>query len=1087
MSQNNFTHLHVHSEYSLLDGSAKIQDIISRVKELGMTSIAITDHGVMYGVIDFYKQAKKQGIKPILGCEVYVASGSRHNKDNVKDNFYYHLVLLAENMEGYRNLMKLVSYGFTEGFYYKPRIDLDILREHKAGLIALSACMAGPISKDILQFGYKKALEHALIYKDIFGADNFFIELQDHGLADEKTVNPKLIIIAQEAGLKTVCTNDSHYIKREDARAHEVLLCIQTGKTMQDTNRMRYDTDELYIKSPDEMHALFPYAKDALNNTMEIAARCNVEIEFNNYKLPKFTPPDGDDAFSYLKTLCHRGITRRYPEITVEIMSRLDYELETIKSMGFTDYFLVVWDFIRYAREQGIIVGPGRGSAAGSLVSYSLFITNIDPLQYNLIFERFLNPERISMPDIDIDFCYERRQEVINYVIEKYGVSHVAQIITFGTMAARGCTRDVGRALGMPYSDVDRIAKMIPFALGMTITRALELAPELREIYEKDDETRTLLDMSMKLEGLPRHASTHAAGVVISDAPITEYVPLNVNDGVITTQFTMNALEELGLLKMDFLGLRTLTVIRSACEAIKKSRGQSIDIDNIDYNEKPVYDLIASGRTEGVFQLESNGMRAFMKELAPSCIEDIIAGIALYRPGPMDFIPKYIKGKREKSEIKYTHERLKPILQDTYGCIVYQEQVMRIVRELAGYSSGRSDLVRRAMSKKKADVMEEERRNFIYGLGDTVPGCLKNGIPKAAAEKIFDEMTDFAKYAFNKSHAAAYAVIGYQTAWLKTNYPLEFMAALMTSVMDFTPKIAEYMAECKKMGINVLPPDINEGEGDFYVAKSGIRFGLSAIKNVGRGFVKSLVRERQKNGKYKSLSDFVNRLSEYELNKRCVESLIKAGAFDSLGGKRSQYNAIYQGVISGISSGKRNTITGQISLFDIMGDTSVDMYCDELPDIKELDKRILLDGEKEMLGVYLSGHPLEGYTEVLNRHTNAVSLDFVAEENAQENGLINNRLHDGKMVTIGGIIANKSVKYTKNNKMMAFVSLEDAYGAVEVVVFPNIYESVGSRLTDGAVIIAEGKASLKEDENAKVICDRVRFYEELVQLPPRER
>jgi len=1113
MARKNFTHLHVHSEYSLLDGSAKIPEIISRVKELGMDSIGLTDHGVMYGVIDFYKEAKKQNIKPILGCEVYVASASRHNKENSKDNYYYHLVLLAENIDGYRNLIKLVSLGFTEGFYHRPRVDLELLKKYSAGLIALSACVNGPLAKDILQYGYKKALEHALIYKQIFGAEHFFVELQDHGLKDEKTAYPMLLKIAEETGLPLVCTNDSHYIKKEDAKAHEVLLCIQTGKTMNDPDRMKYETDELYIKTPDEMYTLFPYVPEALENTRKIAERCNVEIEFNQYKLPKFSVPDGKDAFDYLKALCVEGVGKKYETITREITERLDYELDTIRTMGFTDYFLVVWDFIKYAKEQGIMVGPGRGSAAGSLVSYSLSVTDIDPLKYDLLFERFLNPERISMPDIDIDFCYERRQEVINYVIEKYGADHVAQIITFGTMAARAVTRDVGRALGIPYSNVDRIAKMLPFALGMTISKALDISSELREVYENDEETRTLLNMARGLEGLPRHASTHAAGVVISDAPVVEYVPLNVNDNVITTQFTMNTLEELGLLKMDFLGLRTLTVIQNTCAQAEKNHHVRIDINKIDFTEKPVYDLISQAKTEGVFQLESSGMKSFMKELAPSCIDDIIAGIALYRPGPMDFIPKYIQGKKNGGQVKYAHPRLEPILKDTYGCIVYQEQVMQIVRDLAGYSLSRSDLVRRAMSKKKTAVMAEERKNFVFGLGEEVPGCLKNGIPQSAAEQIFDEMAKFAQYAFNKSHAAAYAVIGYQTAWLKTRYPIEFMAALMTSVMDFAPKVSEYMAECKKMGITVKPPDINEGFGGFSVSREQIRFGLSAIKNVGRYFVKSLVEEREKNGKYKSLTDFVNRLGSGELNKRCAESLIMAGAFDSLGGKRSQYMDVYQNIIAGAASGRRNIADGQISLFDtdinidIAHDKNFDPYADDLPVLEEFDKKLLLENEKAVLGIYVSGHPLDGYTDVLKKYTNSVSLDFLAADMAEEaitgeslgetgldfpaGGIANGaqderhaKMYDGKRVVIGGMVAAKSVKYTKNNKIMAFVTLEDAYGVVELIVFPNVYEKIMSRLTDGAVILADGKASLKEDENAKVLCDEIRFYEDIASDAP---
>lgn len=1075
----NFTHLHVHTEYSLLDGSAKIKELIARVKELNMSSVAITDHGVMYGVIDFYKEAKEQGIKPILGCEVYVASGSRLNKSASKDNFYYHLVLLAENNEGYENLIKLVSYGFTEGYYYKPRVDTELLRKYSKGLIALSACLSGPVSKNILQFGYSAALEQAKTYKEIFGKNNFFIELQDHGLEDEQTVNPQLVRISKEADIPMVCTNDSHYIYREDAKAHEVLLCIQTGKTMLDEDHMQYGTDQLYIKSPKEMYSLFPYAPEAAENTAKIAERCNVEITFNDYKLPKFDVPGGKTPYGYLEELCLKGLNEKYNPVTNELSERLNYELNTIKEMGFVDYFLIVWDFIRYAREKGIIVGPGRGSAAGSIVSYCLSITNIDPIKYNLIFERFLNPERISMPDIDIDFCYERRQEVINYVIEKYGDDHVAQIITFGTMAARACIRDVGRGLGMAYGDVDRIAKMIPFAIGMTINLALKLNPELREAYENEEEIKELIDMSLKLEGLPRHASTHAAGVVICNEPVTEYVPLNVNDGVITTQFPMTVLEELGLLKMDFLGLRTLTVIQNAVNEIEKNHGVKIDIDKIDFSEKEVFSLISSGKTEGIFQLESSGMKSFMKELIPNNIEDIIAGISLYRPGPMDFIPKYIKGKNSGAPITYLHEKLEPILKSTYGCIVYQEQVMQIVRDLGGYSLGRSDLVRRAMSKKKTKVMAEERQNFIHGLGDEVPGCINNGVPEDIAEQIFNEMTDFAKYAFNKSHAAAYAVIGYQTAWLKHHYPVEFMAALMSSVMDSSSKIAEYINDCKSLNIELLPPDVNEGYGKFSVKDNKIRFGLLAIKNVGGNFVKSMVREREKNGTYTSITDFIVRLDGQDVNKRSVESLIMAGAFDSLGGKRSQYMSVYSQIMAGVSQNKKKNVEGQISLFDVGASSPANS--DVLPNIAEYEIKELLEKEKEVLGIYIIGHPLNEYMPVLNRYVNVKSADFVNEQGAEfEN---ESRIEDGTNVAIGGIIAKKTVKYTKNNKAMCFLSLEDLFGTVEIIVFPNLYERFLSVLDIDTVVLIEGKATVREEEDGKIICDKLYNYDELKNKP----
>jgi DNA polymerase-3 subunit alpha len=1059
----------VHSEYSLLDGSAKITELVARAKELDMDSLAITDHGVMYGVIDFYKAAVAKGIKPILGCEVYVALGSRLDKDGAKDNAYYHLVLLAENQTGYHNLIKLVSFGFTEGFYYKPRVDTDLLRRYSEGLICLSACLSGPVSKNLLNATYEYSLQQALLYDGIFGRGNFYLELQDHGLPDQRRVNPQLVSISRETGIPLVCTNDSHYISKEDAAAHEILLCIQTNKTMNDDDRMRYPGGEFYLKSPEEMAALFSYAPESVANTQVIAGRCNVEIRFNEYKLPRFAVP-GADAYEYLRGLCMAGLGQRYSEITPQLLERMNYELDVIHGMGFVDYFLIVWDFIKYANDQDIIVGPGRGSAAGSIVAYCLRITNIDPIKYDLLFERFLNPERISMPDIDIDFCYERRQEVIDYVIRKYGADHVAQIITFGTMGARAVIRDVGRALAMPYGDVDRIAKMVPFALGMTIDKALELNPDLARARQEEEDTRKLLDFSLRLEGLPRHASTHAAGVVICNEPVTEYVPLNQNDGVITTQFNMTLLEELGLLKMDFLGLRTLTVIQNATRSIKAGHGIGLDLDAIDYGDPKVYEMISQGRTEGVFQLESSGMTSFMRELQPEKLEDIMAGIALYRPGPMDFIPKYIKGKKDAKAIRYSHEKLRPILSDTYGCIVYQEQVMQIVRDLAGYSLGRSDLVRRAMSKKKTSVMQKERENFIFGSEtEGVPGCIKNDIPQEAAERIFDEMTDFAKYAFNKPHAAAYAVVGYQTAWLKYYYPVEFMAAIMTSIMDWTGKIAEYFYECRKMNIKILQPDINEGYGYFSVSPdAGIRYGLLAIKGVGRGVVEAIVREREKNGKFASLTDFLNRMEGRDMNKRCIESLIKAGALDSLGAKRAQHMAGYKDIMSGLSLNKKRNVAGQISLFELAPQEAPEG--DTLPDIPEYDARQLLAYEKEALGLYLSGHPLSEYEAFLNKHVTARSLDFVND--AGEQGL-----YDGKAVKVGGIIADKTVKYTKSGgKPMAFVTIEDLYGTVEVILFPQTYEKYSSGLLDGAVVVADGRASVREDEDAKLICNELIFY-----------
>jgi len=911
-----FVHLHVHTEYSLLDGSAKIKELVLRAKELGMDSIAITDHGAMYGAVEFYKAALESGIKPIIGCEVYVAPDSRLMKD-AKNGGNYHLVLLAENDEGYQNLIKLVSYGFIDGFYYKPRIDKELLRKHHKGLIASSACLAGEVARNIINVSYEKAKEAALEYLDIFGEGNFFLELQDHGMREQKQVNMALVRMSEETGIPLIATNDSHYIYKEDAEPHDILLCIQTAKTILDEDRMRYEGGQFYVKSPEEMYDLFSYAPEALENTAKIAERCNVSFQFHELKLPQFDVPQGKTANQYLREVCESGFREKYPEGKKEWKERLEYELSTIENMGYVDYFLIVWDFIKYAKDNGIIVGPGRGSAAGSMVSYCLSITTIDPLKYDLIFERFLNPERVSMPDIDIDFCYERRQEVIDYVIRKYGEDHVAQIITFGTMAARAAIKDVGRALAMPYADVDRISKMIPTELGITIKKALAMNPDLQKAYETEEDTHRLIDTSLRLEGLPRHSSTHAAGVVICKKPVVEYVPLSANEGQVNTQYTMTLLEELGILKMDFLGLRTLTVIQNAVQEVERIHEIKINIDNIPDDDEAVYQLISQGKTEGVFQLESAGMKQFMRELQPKRLEDLIAGISLYRPGPMDFIPKYVKGKNNPENIQYTHKSLEPILKNTYGCIVYQEQVMQIVRDLAGYSLGRSDLVRRAMSKKKASVMAEERKNFVYGVGDEVPGCVKNGIPAEVAEKIFDEMTDFAKYAFNKSHAACYAVVGYQTAWLKAHYPVEFMAALMTSVMDNAGKVSSYIEECKKMGIALLPPDINEGYAHFSVSDGKIRFGLAAIKNVGRGVVNALVAERDREGLFQSMTEFCNRMETGEMNKRSFESLIKAGAMDSLGGARSQYMAIYKSILDGIGQARKNNIEGQLNLFEL--------------------------------------------------------------------------------------------------------------------------------------------------------------------------
>lgn len=1072
-----FTHLHVHTEYSLLDGSSKIKELIKRTKELGMDSIAITDHGVMYGAIEFYKEAIANGIKPIIGCEAYVASGSRLNKDASKDNFYYHLVLLAKDNNGYRNLAKLVSIGFTEGFYYKPRIDIETLEKYHEGIIALSACLAGPIAKTILNVSYEKAKEMALKYNKIFGDGNFYLEMQDHGIPEQKTVNQQIMRINKETGIPLVCTNDLHYIKHDDAAAHDILICIQTGKTINDENRMKYEGSEFYLKSPEEMYNLFPYAHEALENTNEIANKCDVTFEFNKYKLPKFDVPENKNAFDFLNELCYKGLKKRYKNITKELKDRLQYELDLINNMGFVDYFLIVWDFIKYAKDNDISVGPGRGSAAGSIAAYCLEITDIDPIRFGLIFERFLNPERITMPDIDIDFCYERRQEVIDYVVKKYGADHVAQIITFGTMAARNAIRDVGRAIAMPYAEVDRIAKMIPMELKITIEKALKLNPELSLEYKNNESVKYLIDMSMKLEGLPRHASTHAAGVVICDRPVVDYVPLNSNDGVITTQYTMTTLEELGLLKMDFLGLRTLTVIKNAFNEIKRNYGIDIEQKNIDYDDKNVFELIASGNSEGVFQLESPGMKQFMKELKPKNIEDIIAGISLYRPGPMEFIPKYVNGKNSEKNIKYTHKSLEPILKNTYGCIVYQEQVMQIVRDLAGYSLGRSDMVRRVMSKKKADIMKKERKNFIFGLDEeNVPGCIKNGIDKESAEKIFDEMADFAKYAFNKSHAAAYAVVAYQTAWLKTYYPIEFMAALLTSVIDFPNKVTEYIYACRKMNIELLPPDINEGYGHFSVKDKKIRFSLSAIKTVGKAIIDLLVENRSKNGLYISMSQFIERVG-LKFNSRAIENLIKAGAFDSLGGKRSQYLAVYKNLYNDIGQKKKKNLEGQINLFQLE-DNKERAFDDHLPNIQEFDTKYLLSLEKEVIGIYISGHPLSEYQNVLKKYISNTSLDFTSEQN-EDFQSSNKKVYDGQKVIIGGIISQITVKYTKNNKTMAFLGLEDMYGTIEIILFPNVYASFSSILQKETVILVSGHASISEDQPSKIICESIQTYEKL--------
>ena len=1032
-----FAHLHVHTEYSLLDGSNKIKEYVARVKELGMNSAAITDHGVMYGVIDFYREARKQGINPILGCEVYVAPNSRFDREVTGgDDRYYHLVLLAENNEGYENLTKIVSKGFVEGYYYKPRVDKELLRTYHKGIIALSACLAGEVPRYLTKGMYEEAKDRALEYQEIFGKGNYFLELQDHGIPDQQLVNQQLMKLSQETGIELVATNDVHYTYADDEKAHDILLCIQTGKKLSDENRMRYEGGQYYVKSEEEMAALFPYARQALENTQKIADRCSVEIEFGVTKLPKYDVPEGYTSWEYLQKLCYEGLDQRYRTPSQELKDRLAYELDTIRHMGYVDYFLIVWDFIKYAKDHGIAVGPGRGSAAGSIVSYCLGITTIDPIHYQLLFERFLNPERVSMPDIDVDFCYERRQEVIDYVTRKYGKDCVAQIVTFGTLAARGVIRDVGRVMDLPYAYVDSIAKMIPQELGITIDKALQMNPELRKLYESDETVTHLIDMAKRLEGLPRHCSMHAAGVVICQKPVEEYVPLSrAADGTITTQFIMTTLEELGLLKMDFLGLRTLTVIQNAVQLARKKQ-PDLQIDKIDYNDKAVLDYIGTGKTEGIFQLESGGMKNFMKELQPHSLEDVIAGISLYRPGPMDFIPQYIRGKNDRSSITYDCPQLEPILAPTYGCIVYQEQVMQIVRDLAGYTLGRSDLLRRAMSKKKAAVMEKERKTFVYGDEETgVPGCIKNGIDEQTANKIYDEMIDFAKYAFNKSHAAAYAVVSYQTAWLKYYYPVEYMAALMTSVIDNPTKVAEYIYVCRQMGIKILPPDINKGEADFSVDGGDIRYGLAAIKSIGRPVIRAIVNDRKELGEFRNLEDFITRISSRELmNKRLVENLIKAGALDVLGGTRKQFMSIYIQIVDHMQQEKKNSMVGQMSLFDMVSEEQKEEFQIRMPDVGEYTKENLLGFEKEVLGVYVSGHPLEPYEEEWRKVISATTADFQVDP---EVGYT--KVRDGAREIIGGIIAEKTVKHTKTNQMMAFLTVEDLFGTVEVVVFPRDY------------------------------------------------
>ena len=1065
-----FTHLHVHTEYSLLDGSSKIGELAARAKELGMDSMAITDHGVMYGVIDFYRAARAAGIKPIIGCEVYVSPGSRFDRETVHgEDRYYHLVLLAENNTGYQNLMKIFSKGFVDGFYYKPRIDEEVMREYHEGIIALSACLAGEVPRYLEKGLYEEAKEAAKRHLEIFGEGNYFLELQDHGIPLQRQVNQGIMRLSKELNIPLVATNDCHYINADDWEAHDILLCIQTGKKVSDENRMRYEGGQYYVKSEEEMRQLFPYAPEAIENTHKIAERCNVEIEFGVTKLPRFDVPDGYDSWGYLNHLCDEGFALRYPDDDGTLRARLDYELGTIKSMGYVDYFLIVWDFINFAKSHGIAVGPGRGSAAGSIVAYCLKITDIDPIRYQLLFERFLNPERVSMPDIDVDFCYERRQEVIDYVVEKYGKDQVAQIVTFGTLAARGVIRDVGRVMDLPYSLCDQVSKMVPAELNITLDLALQKNPELKALYESDEQVKKLIDMSKRLEGLPRHTSMHAAGVVISRTSIDEYVPLSRGaDGTIVTQFTMTTLEELGLLKMDFLGLRTLTVIQDAVKMIEKDYGVKLDLEHIDYDDKKVMDSLGTGKNEGVFQLESGGFKTFMKELKPTTLEDIIAGISLYRPGPMDFIPKYLKGKNDPASITYTCPQLEPILKPTYGCIVYQEQVMQIVRDLAGYTLGRSDLVRRAMSKKKAAVMAKERQNFVYGNAEEgVKGCIANGIDEKTANQIYDDMTDFAKYAFNKSHAAAYAVVAYQTAFLKFYYPKEFMAALMTSVMDNTTKVSEYILACRNMGIPILPPDINEGYSGFSVSGNGIRYGLSAIKSVGRAVVDVIIAERENGGLFKSLDDFVSRMSNKEVNKRTLESFIKSGALDTLPGTRKQKLIVSGDLLESKAREKKTVMEGQLSFFDLAAEEEKDNFQITFPNVGEYDKQTLLAFEKETIGIYVSGHPMEEYRELWEKNVTAKTSDFVVDEDGKT------VVEDNSNVVIGGMITSKKVKTTKTNQLMAFITIEDLVGTVEVLVFPKIYEKNRPSFTEENKVFVRGRASIGDDPVGKLICEEV--------------
>ena len=1068
-----FVHLHTHTEYSLLDGACRIERLVDRAVELGMNAMAITDHGNMYGVVKFYKAAKKAGIKPILGCEVYTAPRSRFEKEGRQDSEPGHLVLIAETQQGYKNLMKIVSSGFIEGFYYKPRVDMEILEQYHEGIIALSACLAGDVDRSIMQGDMDRARQYIEKYVEIFGRDNFFIELQDHGIPEQKQVNVHLINLAKEYNLKMVATNDIHYVNKSDSEMHDALLCIQTGKTVDEENRMRFSTEEFYVKSEEEMASLFPGIPSALTNTAEIAERCNVELEFGHYHLPKFDVPEGFTPYEYLTHLCNEGLVHRYGNPSEEIKERLEYELSTINRMGYVDYFLIVWDFIKYAKDNGIVVGPGRGSAAGSVVSYCLRITDIDPIRYNLLFERFLNPERVSMPDIDVDFCIERRQEVIDYVIRKYGEDNVAQIITFGTFGAKQAVRDSARVLNLPYSEADKIAKHIPQELNMTIEKAMEMNRELRAMYDESPEVAKVIDIAKAIEGMPRHSSTHAAGVVICGEPVSDYIPLSHNGEMAITQFEKDTVEELGLLKMDFLGLRNLTIIRDTLNMIKRDTGETVDLVNIDYDIEGVYNMISSGDTDGVFQLESAGMKNFMKELRPRNLEDIIAGISLFRPGPMDEIPTYVANKGNPQNVTYKHKKLKPILEVTYGCMVYQEQIMQIVRDLAGYSFGRADLVRRAMSKKKMDVMEKERDYFINGIVDEkgnveLDGAVRRGVDKNTANDIFDGMIDFAKYAFNKSHAACYAVVAYQTAYLKYKYPAYFMAALLSSVLSTTDKVTQYIMDCGKMGIELKPPCINESIDGFSVDEHSIRFGLAGITNVGYNLVDVIVREREANGAFKSFDDFANRMQVRELNKRAVECMIKAGAMDCFGKSRAALLEGYSAVLDGLANNKRMNISGQVSLFGLDEVAEADAE-DSIPDKPEYPLLKLLAMEKEMMGIYISGHPMQEYAENVNK----IGVRYINEIGGEES-----KVGDGDAVTVAGMISSRKDKLTKNNTYMSYITVEDMYGSIEVLVFPKIFERSRSLLGSDEPVVIKGRVDIKDEYPPKIIADTISSLKE---------